>query len=114
MRYRKESPTGDYQFGLSDAQFLVDSPETVAQAAKTRLELRTGDWYLDLTEGTPYKEKILGENTDTTYDQAVQERILGTQGVTGITQYASYRDQARKLTIGANITTLYGDGEVTT
>jgi len=108
MRNRALSPSGDFQFGLSDAQFLVNSPEAVAQAVRTRLELRTGEWFLDLLDGTPYREKILGENTQPLYDQAIQERIAGTPGVLAITDYSSTLDRSRKLSVSATISTIYG------
>lgn len=110
MRYRALSPTGDYQFGFSDAQFLLDSPEAVAQAVQTRLALHTGEWYLDLLEGTPYETKILGENTLPVYDQVIQERILGTEGVLAITDYASVlNEKTRGLDVSASISTIYGN-----
>jgi hypothetical protein len=113
MRNRGESATGDYRFGLSDAYFLVNSPEAVAQAIQTRLELRTGEWYLDLTEGTPYSTQILGKGTQSLYDHAVQERILGTPGVSAITNYSSTLDSARKLSISATVLTIYSEDAIT-
>jgi hypothetical protein len=108
MRYRALSPTGDFVFGQGAAQILVDSPSAVAQAVQTRLALSQGEWFLDLTEGTPYDTKILGENTQSVYDQAIQERILGTSGVVGIADYSSVLDQDRHLSVSATIMTIYG------
>lgn len=110
MRYRQLSPTGDYQFGHSDAQFLVNTPEAVAQAAQTRFQLSAGEWYLDLLKGMPYDTKVLGENTQSVYDQAIQEYLLDTEGVTSITDYISIRDPVtRALSVTASIKTIYGD-----
>lgn len=113
MRNRGESTTGDYRFGLSDAYFLVNSPEAVAQAIKTRLQLRTGEWFIDLEEGTPYSTQILGKGTQSLYDHAIQERILGTLGVSTITDYSSTLDNTRKLTVSATVLTIYSDDAVT-
>jgi hypothetical protein len=113
MRNRALSATGDYQFGQNDAQFLVNSPDAVAQAVMTRLQLREGEWFLDASEGTPYGTKILGEGTQAYYDQAVQERILGTPGVRAITDYASVLDQRRALKISATVSTVYGAATIT-
>lgn len=107
MRYRKLTPDGDYAFGGGQGQFLVDSPETVMQSIQTRLNLWTGQWYLDLAEGTPYETKIIGKNTSAVYDDAIKERILGTTGVREILQYASVR-QDRALFVVAKIQTIYG------
>lgn len=108
MRNRALSTSGDYQFGRSDALFHVNSAEAVAQAVRTRFELHAGEWYLDLLEGTPYESRILGENTTQTYDQVIQERILGTAGVVAIRDYASVLDSSRRLTVSASIDTIYG------
>lgn len=54
MRYRREDADGDYTFGSGDDTWLINSPEAVAQAVKTRFELWYGQWFLDTTEGTPW------------------------------------------------------------
>lgn len=92
----------------------MDSPAAVAQAIDTRLKLRQGEWFLDSTEGAPYDTEILGTNTDSTRDQALQTVILDTQGVTQIADYASYLDPAtREFTMAAVVDTEYGQTTVT-
>lgn len=114
MRYRTLDENGDYSFGQGSANFLVDSPAAVAQLVLTRLQLSTGEWFLDTTEGTPYATEILGTGTASTRDLAVQERILETQGVTGIADYASVVDPAtRAFTVAATIDTIYGQTTIT-
>lgn len=114
MKYRQLSAEGDYSFGNGRAEFYVDSPAAVAQAVKTRLGLAQGEWFLDLTEGTPYSTQILGTGTMTLYDQAIQERILGTPGVSRINEYASVLNRnTRQLTVTARITTIYGETPIT-
>lgn len=109
MRYRVLSPSGDYVFGQGSSEFLVNSPETVAQAVLTRLKLAQGEWFLDLEEGTPYGTQILGENTQSTYDIALRARILDTPGVRSIVAYASSLDTTtRKLTVTCTIDTDFG------
>lgn len=115
MRYRKLDSAGDYTFGRSQADFLIDSPEAVAQAVLTRLELSTGEWFLDSSAGTPYMEQILGTGHQTTADQAIKDRILNTPGVTAISSYTSTVDPVkRSLSIVATIDTQYGAAQVTT
>jgi hypothetical protein len=81
----------------------------VAQSVLTRLRLWEGEWFLDQTRGTPYTQEILGYNTETLYDLAIQQQILNTPGVTAITNYSSSRDPStRALTVTADINTLYG------
>ena len=77
MRYRKLSPTGDYVFGGSQADFLVDSPNAVAQAVGTSLRLWLGEWYLNINDGVPYPESVIGYHSKEEADTAIQTAILG-------------------------------------
>lgn len=114
MRYRKLATDGDYRFGHRDADFYKDTPEAVAQAIKTRLELSTGDWFLDLTEGTPYFPNILGHGTNATYDITIKQRIIGTPGVLSLDLYQSSLDpDTRQLSVYCLVTTVYGEVQVT-
>lgn len=113
MRYRKLDENGDYSFGHQQADFLIDSPEAVAQAVDTRLKLDVGEWFLDKTEGMPW-DQVLGERTAGTRDSAIQRRILGTQGLTQIDSYESAVDpETRKFSATAEITTDYGSTTIT-
>jgi hypothetical protein len=109
MRYRKESPTGDYIFGNSTL-FLVDSPEAVAQAVLTRLRLYAGEWFLDDREGLNL-DMILGYGTQTTRDREVQQRIVETTGVLGIVSYSSNAD-ARSFKVTCDVSTIYGPATI--
>lgn len=109
MRYRLLDKNGDYVFGQGPSEFLVNSPETVAQAVKTVMQLALGEWFLDQTLGVPYLTEILGHGTIGTYDLAIQSAILGTQGVQSITLYNSSLNTAtRVLTVQVNLNTIYG------
>ena len=108
MRYRRLTD-GDANFGGSQADFHRDTAEGVAQAVRTRLALEVGDFFLDLAEGIDWRGKVLGTGTAGLYDLAVRARILGTQGVRGLADYASQRNgNARRLAIQATIDTVYG------
>ncbi|CAB3729315.1 hypothetical protein LMG3458_04690 [Achromobacter deleyi] len=109
MRYRKMDANGDYSFGGQQADFHRDTPEAVAQAVKTRLMLLRGEWFLDTSEGMPWRTEVLGKRFEASYDGAIRERILGTPGVTGIAEYSSRLDaESRALAVAATISTLYG------
>lgn len=105
---------GDYVFGGGRGDYLVNTPEAVAQSVMTRLALETGEWFTDTTDGTPYATQVLGERAKPLYDAAIRRRILGTTGVLEITDYSSELDaNTRRLTIAATITTAYGTTTVT-
>lgn len=112
MRVRAQSPTGDMRFGQSGADFLVNSPAAVAQLVLTWLLLWQGSWFLDTTVGTPYATDVLGYGTKGVYDLAIQNQVLNTQGVTGISAYSSTLDTAaRTLTVTMTIETQFGTAE---
>lgn len=114
MRYRTLDANGDYTFGQNGANFLVNSPEAVAQAVLTRLKLIQGEWFLDNTAGVPYNTEILGAHTQSTRDLALQTVIPGTEGVNEILEYASYLNPTtRAFTWAATIDTDYGTTTVT-
>ena len=106
MIYRALDGNGDYQIGV----FLANSPAAVGQAVVTRLLLWEGEWFLDVTDGTPWLQDIIGNNTN--YDFEIQNRILDTPGVTDIVSYASSVVN-RKLAVTATINTTYGQTSVT-
>lgn len=113
MRYRALDVNGDMSFGHGPGDFLINTPAAVGQAVKTRLLLLTGEWFLDVTEGTPYTTEVLGTDTQSTYDFAIRDRILGTEGVVEIITYSSVLDhEARALRIEATIDTIYGQTTV--
>ncbi|MCP1120119.1 hypothetical protein [Robbsia andropogonis] len=104
---------GDYVMGGGQANFLIDSPDAVAQLIQTRFGLIQGEWFLDTSDGVPYDD-IVGHGTESTRDLTVQQVILETTGVTQILSYASSVDPStRKFTVAATIDTNYGSTSVT-
>lgn len=113
MRYRALTETGDSTFCSGRTEFHVDSAAAVAQAIRTRLLLMTGEWFLDVTEGTPYATEILGTGTTAIYDAAIRARILGTPGVSELASYSSALSRStRALTVTATVLTIYGDADL--
>lgn len=108
MRYRALDRDGDYTFGQSQGNFLKDSPECVAQAVLTRLRLWTREWFLNLDDGTPYSDQVLGTGTKALYDVAIRNRILQTPNVTDIVSYSSALGDKRSLSVTARINTAFG------
>ncbi len=113
MRYRALTATGDYTYGRGPANFLVDTPAVVAQAVQTRLRLFLGEWFVNLGDGVPWLTQVVGKNSKTTYDQVIRQTILDTEGVSSIVSYSSSVSPQRRLTITAQIETIYGPTTVT-
>jgi hypothetical protein len=113
MKYRRLDSKGDLVIGHGGADYLQDSPECVAQAVATRLRLLRGEWFLDLTEGTPYAPAVLGKHTRESYDFVIRRRVLETEGVTSLEDYESIFDgETRRLTVNLTINTAYGPARV--
>lgn len=113
MRYRKLTAAGDYSLG-SGADFLINSPEAIAQAVSTRLKLWRGEWFIDKSDGTPWAEDVLGKRQQgRSPDAAIKQRILKTQGVTAIESYSSAFDgDSRRFSVEATISTQYGTATI--
>ncbi|MGH8709748.1 MAG: hypothetical protein ACREVA_00240 [Burkholderiales bacterium] len=96
-------------FGHGQLDFWRDVPDAVGQAVVTRLKLWLGEWYLDLTEGTPWQQAVLGKVREQSAEQAVRRRIARTQGVRQIDGWTFSLDRdTRLVTVSARVTTIYG------
>ncbi|MEH0868036.1 hypothetical protein [Phytobacter diazotrophicus] len=114
MRYRREDDNGEYTFGQGDDTWLINSPEAVAQAIKTRFELRYGQWFLDTTTGTPWIQSVLGKQKPEIYNLAIRQRILETAGVSSITAFdTTVNTSTRRVSFTATVETIYGTTTVT-
>lgn len=114
MRYRREDDNGDYTFGRGDNTWLINSPETVAQAVRTRFLLWRGQWFLDTSAGTPWIQSVLGKQRPDTYSLAIRKHLLETRGVNSITSFdTSLNTSSRRVVFTATIDTIYGTTTVT-
>lgn len=119
MRYRKLSSDGDYVFGSGKNDFLVNTPEAVAQAILTRLKLWLGEWFADTSDGTGWNQSIVGKHSKNLYELTLRQRVLETQGVVNIIDFQSTLDpDTRRLTVSMTVNTVYGEaylnGDLTT
>lgn len=96
-------------FGHSAGDFLVNTPDAVAQAVMTSLKLWLGEWYLNITDGTPYLEGIIGRHAKDTADATLVARITSVQGMISIENFSSEVDPVtRKYTVSGLLNTIYG------
>lgn len=113
MRYRKLTADDDYSFGNSQLDFYRDEPAAVGQAVKTRLLLWLGEWFLDIEEGTPYMQGILGKYSVDVANTTIQDRVINTQGLVDFENYESVKDaDNRSLSVEFDINTIYGPTSV--
>ena len=110
FRTRKLDDNGD--FTISGSVWIYDI-EAVAQTIDTRLKLFSGEFWRDVTEGTPWIESILTKNNRTNTIQSkisiLKNRILNTGGVVSILEWnTDFSYQDRKLSVQATILTEFG------
>lgn len=110
LRVRTMDANKDMTFGLGGANFLVDSPDAVAQIIGTKLLLWRGQWYVNLGAGVPFTQRILGYRNAPLSAAIINRAILSTPGVTGIENSGfSYDSTTRTLTVQADqIDTIFG------
>ncbi len=119
MRYRKLAANNDYSFGNGQRDFFRDEPAAVGQSVQTRLLLFLGEWYLNVNDGTPYIEGVLGKHSLAQADVIIQQRALastdgaGVSTVTDISSYVSSLDpDTRAMQAQFSIDTIYGPTQV--
>jgi hypothetical protein len=96
----------------SGKQFVTGTDE-VAQTIKTRLGLFLGEYFRDITDGTPWFQSILGKGSSVANKEAqLRRRIVRTEGVLKLTKFeTSFDVQTRKYTV--NVSALTTDGAIT-
>lgn len=109
-RTRRLDENGDPVIG---GKVWIYDIEAVAQTIDTRLKLFAGEYWRDVTDGTPWIENILTKNNRTNTLQSkitiLKERILQTGGVISILSWKTdFNYPERKLVINADILTEFG------
>lgn len=104
---------GNGDISTSGRQFTTGAEE-VAQTVETRLRLFLGEYFRDVTDGTPWWESILGKGGTLSSKEAIlKNRIVRTEGVTGLAEFTTDFDiNTRVYTVKAVILTIYGQAEV--
>jgi len=115
---RALGPNGDPLQGNGQNNFISDLA-AVTQIIKTRLLLFQGEWFLNLLDGLPLFQSILGASGSQRSQRSLQiiinlisARITGTPYVTGISSIsASYLN--RSFSFKAQVETQFGTVFVT-
>ena len=112
MKSRRLDPeTGDI---VTNGLQFIDGREEVAQTIKTRLALFYGEYFRDITDGTPWFQEILGKFASIgNVENILRARIAETPGVIRLTSFSSNFDPvARKFSVSAGALTEYGLAEI--
>ena len=107
MTVRRISATGGIV--TSGVQFLTGREE-IAQTIRTRLRLFLGEYFRDITIGTPWFQTILVKATTlSSKDAQLRRVIIQTPGVTQIIDFTTdYDIDTRQYTITGQVLTPFG------
>lgn len=109
MTVRRLDPvTGDI---VTSGQQFLTGIEEIAQTIETRLGLFLGEYFRDITEGTPWHQTILGkEGSLHSKEAAIRNRIVRTPGVVRITRFnADFNPDTRAYSVSVEAMTTYGE-----
>ncbi|WP_277593599.1 hypothetical protein [Pseudomonas chlororaphis] len=112
MTVRRLDENGDI---VTRGQQFISGKEEIAQTVLTRLRLFLGEYFRDITDGTPWYEQILGKFTSlSAAESALRARIANTPGVVRLTSFSADFDiTTRRYSVTAGILTEFGLDEVT-
>lgn len=112
MTVRRLDSNGD--ISTSGQQFINEQSE-VAQTISTRLRLFRGEYFRDITEGTPWFQSILVKGANLSETDSIIRRVISqTDGVQQITSYnADFDLDTRQYKIDVSVLTIYGEISLT-
>lgn len=107
MTVRKLDENGDI---VTQGSMFLTRREEIEQTIKTRLRLFLGEYFRDITDGTPWFEQILGKgSTLSAREAALRNRIVRTPGVVRLTSFSTDFDlNTRTYSVTAGALTTYG------
>jgi hypothetical protein len=110
---RNADGTDDVVYGKGQHSYAINTPQAVGLAAYTRVELYLKEWFLNLSDGTDWRNSVLGFGTTTTRDAIIRARLLGTPNVSSIASYSSsFNAATRVFTWSASLQTAFGPAPV--
>lgn len=112
MTVRRLNPvTGDIV--TSGVQFISEREE-IAQTIRTRLRLFLGEYFRNITDGTPWFRDVLGKGAGEPIRQAaIKQRISRTPGVIKLVRFEpDYDIDARTYSVTAEVLTEFGTIEI--
>ncbi len=113
MTVRLLDETGDI---VTSGTIFTGGQAEIEQTIRTRLRLFLGEYFRDITDGTPWFEQILGKGVNmSAREAALRNRIANTPGVIRLTSFSLDFPSvdARSLTVTASVLTQYGIATVT-
>lgn len=107
MTVRRLDENGDI---VTRGDGFLTGREEIEQTIRTRLRLFLGEYFRDITDGTPWFEQILGKGTSmSAREAALRNRIARTPNVVRLTSFSTEFDlNTRKYTVTVGALTTFG------
>lgn len=111
MQVRRLDSNGDL---VTRGRMFQTGRAAIAQTISTRLKLFLGEYFRDVTDGTPWFQKILGKFESLNAVEAIlRNRIARTQGVVRLLSFGLQFDlDSRTLSVQAQVLTTYGEEDI--
>src|SRR5690606_15887722 len=99
---------------VTRGRMFLTERAAIAQTVVTRLKLFLGEYFRDVTDGTPWFQQILGKPENLNAVEAIlRNRIARTPGVVRLLSFELQFDlDSRTLSVQAQVLTQYGDADV--
>lgn len=110
MRIHKNDNNNDWQFGHSQADFLVDCNAAVAQNIKTKLQEWKYNFFGNRSAGIDYKRFLGQRGQRRLLDDAIKDVILSIDEVLALTKYESLLND-RELALNFAIFSIFSQRE---
>ena len=111
MKVRRLDESGDL---ITRGKMFLSGREAIAQTVVTRLKLFLGEFFRDVTDGTPWFQQILGKFENLNAVEALlRNRIARSPGVIRLLSFALQFDlDSRTLSVQAQVLTQYGEQDI--
>lgn len=89
---------------VTSGEYFLTGKDATAQAVTRRLKLFLGEYFLNVSDGTPWFQQILGKTSRDIAAANIKSRILGTTGVVALAAFEfDFDARTRKITVNASI-----------
>lgn len=102
---------GDFDLTEGRLSLITTQQELTAQRLSIKLRTYRGEWYLDLSEGIPYFQRIFkrSSNAKAVADTIFKNEINNDDGVISLNSFTSQLSNTGVYSLSFNVTTVSGD-----
>lgn len=89
---------------------FLEGKEYVGASIRHRLRMFFGEFFLDISDGTPWMQSILGKKPQDTAEFAIKQRIVSTPGVVQIARFDFDFDRpSRRIRVDCTVLSVFNE-----